>query len=110
MRSLEKNNSVMLGTCSAGSCRPANTAAAGHAPRLKKSCSRRALELRTPWQPERTNAHLSQNNKPGLVGCESEHDQVCVQAIEAVPEVRVPARPAALLAHVRHDLVLPLSR
>ncbi len=55
-------------------------------------------------------ACLTQDDKAGLVGGETEHDEVSVKAVEAVARVGVPAGAAALLPDVCHDLVLTLPR
>ena len=55
-------------------------------------------------------AHLSEDDKAGLVRGQAEHDEVGVQAVQAVADVGVPPRAAALLPDVRHDLVLALPR
>ena len=39
---------------------------------------------------------LAQDDKAGLVGGEAEHDEIRVQAVEAVPRGRVVARAPAL--------------
>ncbi len=51
---------------------------------------------------------LSQDDKARLVGGQPQHDEVGIQAVQAVPDVGVPAGPATLLSDVGHDLVLAL--
>ena len=52
---------------------------------------------------------LPQDDEARLVRGQGKHDEVGVQAVQAVPGVRVPAGAAALLPDVRHDLVLALE-
>jgi len=54
--------------------------------------------------------HLSQNDKAGLMRGKPKHDEVSIQAIEAMPDVGVPAWATPLLPDVGHNLVLTLSR
>lgn len=54
--------------------------------------------------------HLTQDDKVGLVGGETQHDEVRIQAVEAVPCGGVPSRAAPLLPDITHDLVLALPR
>ena len=55
-------------------------------------------------------AHLAQDDKAGLVRGKRQHDEVSIEAIEAVSQVGLPAGTAALLPDVGHDLVLALPR
>lgn len=54
--------------------------------------------------------HLSQDGKVRLMRGKGKHDQVCIQAVQAVLGVWVPAGAVTLLANVAHDFVLSLSR
>ena len=54
------------------------------------------------------NCHLSQNGEVGLMRGQRKHDEVSIQAIQAVLGVWVPARPVPLLPDIAHHLVLPL--
>ena len=45
-----------------------------------------------------------------VVRGEAEHHEVSVEAVEAVPHVRVVARLAAAVADILHDLVLAFPR
>ena len=72
-------------------------------PHARSRCS--ILTVTRKSQP-----HLAQDDKARLVRGQSEHDEVRIQAVQAVPQRRVPARPPALLADVGHDLVLALAR
>ena len=53
--------------------------------------------------------HLSQDGKMGLMRGKCKHDQVSIQAIQAVLGVGIPAGAVALLAYVSHDFVLSLT-
>ena len=55
------------------------------------------------------NNHLSQDGKVWLMCGQGKHDQISVQAIQAVLGVGVPPRPVALLPNVPHHLVFPFS-
>lgn len=50
--------------------------------------------------------HLSQDGKVRLVRGKRKHDQICIQAIQAMFGVGVPAWTVTLLADVAHDFVL----
>ena len=50
--------------------------------------------------------HLSQDGKVRLVRGKRKHDQICIQAIQTVLGVRVPAWTVALLTDVAHHFVL----
>lgn len=50
--------------------------------------------------------HLSQDGKVRLVRGKRKHDQICIQAIQAVLGVGVPVWTVPLLAYVAHDFVL----
>lgn len=54
--------------------------------------------------------HLAQDGKVGLMSRQSKHDEICIQAVEAVLGVGVPAWSIALLPDVPHYLMLPLTR
>lgn len=54
--------------------------------------------------------HLSQDSKVRLVCGKRKHDQICIQAIQAVLGVGIPARAVTLLADVAHDFVLSFPR
>ena len=51
---------------------------------------------------------LSEDDKARLMRGQAQHDEVGIEAIEAVARVGIPAGAAALLPDVRHDLVLAL--
>lgn len=57
---------------------------------------------------QKTKRYLSEDDEAGLVGGQPQHDEIGVQPVQAVAGGGVPPGPPALLAHVRHDLVLPL--
>lgn len=52
--------------------------------------------------------HLAQDDEAGLMGGQGQHDEVGVQAVEAVAQVGLPGGTPPLLPDVLHDLVLPL--
>lgn len=52
--------------------------------------------------------YLAKDNEAGLVRSQSKHDEVSVQAVQAVASVGVPVRTAPLFANVGHNLVLAL--
>ena len=54
--------------------------------------------------------HLSQDGKVGLMRGKRKHDQVCIQTIQAVLCVGVPAWAVALLPDVTHHFVLSFPR
>ncbi len=56
----------------------------------------------------RHDAHLSQQTEMRLVGSEREHDEIGIQAIQAVSSVGVPARAASLLPDHVHNFMLTL--
>lgn len=53
---------------------------------------------------------LAEDGEVGLVGGQTQHDEVRVCPVQAVVRVRVVIGLAALAADVVHDLVLPLAR
>lgn len=53
-------------------------------------------------------ANLSKDNEAGLMRSQGKHDEISVQAVQAVASVGIPVRPTPLLANIRHDLVLSL--
>ena len=69
------------------------------------------LHCNGPDTPQNSSlSHLAQDDKVRLVGGESQHDEVGIQAVQAVPCGGRPAGPPPLLAHIAHDLVLALAR
>lgn len=54
--------------------------------------------------------HLSQDGKVGLMRGKRKHDQICIQAIQAVFCVGVPAWAVTLLPDVTHHLVFSFPR
>ena len=55
------------------------------------------------------NAYLSEKAEMWLMRGEGKHDEISIQAIQAVPGVGVPSLSPALLTDHVHDLVLSLS-
>ena len=52
--------------------------------------------------------HLSEDDEAGLVRGQAQHDEVGIQAVQAVADVGVPPGAPALLPDVGHDFVLAL--
>ena len=51
--------------------------------------------------------HLSEQAEVRLMRGQGQHDEISIQAVQAMPCVGIPARPAPLLPDHVHDLVLP---
>ena len=75
---------------------------------LNLDCTTDQLHQGAP-EPSTRNAYLSEKAEMWLMRGEGQHDEISIQAIQAVPGVGVPALSPPLLPDHVHDLVLPLS-
>lgn len=76
----------------------------GQEERKEKQCGYQCPAMLV-WQ-----AYLPQYDKARLVRGQAKHDEICVEAVQAVARVGVPAGASALLPNVRHYFVLALPR